>query len=84
MAISVCPEDVSCLAPCMSEERALTLQQVLRDMRERGRDVEGCIKQWFTFVKPNFHKYVEPQRAIAGTFILSCKKPSMMNRIINA
>jgi len=40
---------------------------VLRDVRERGRDIEGCIKQWFSFVKPNFHKYVEPQRNVAGT-----------------
>lgn len=39
---------------------------VLRDVRERDRDVEGCIKQWFNFVKPNFHKYVEPQRNVAG------------------
>ena len=29
---------------------------VLRDVKERGRDVEGCIKQWFAFVKPNFEK----------------------------
>jgi hypothetical protein len=29
---------------------------VIRDVRERGRDIEGCIKQWFGFVKPNFEK----------------------------
>lgn len=29
---------------------------VLRDVSQRGRDVEGCIKQWFSFVKPNFEK----------------------------
>lgn len=29
---------------------------VVRDVRERGRDIEGCIKQWFAFVKPNFEK----------------------------
>lgn len=39
---------------------------VVRDVRERGRDIEGCIKQWFAFVKPNFHKYVEVQRDVAG------------------
>ncbi len=48
-----------------------TCKQVLRDVRERGRDIEGCIKQWFSFVKPNFHRYVEPQREIAGTFTFS-------------
>ncbi|MWO89162.1 hypothetical protein GQM97_24250 [Escherichia coli] len=39
---------------------------VLRDVSERGRDIEGCIKQWFSFVKPNFERYVEPQRKVAG------------------
>ena len=29
---------------------------VLRDQRDRGRDIEGIIKQWFAFVKPNFEK----------------------------
>ena len=43
-------------------------QQVKRDVRERGRDIEGCIKQWFSFVKPNFHRHVEPQRVGAGEF----------------
>ena len=32
----------------------LNRKQVIRDVRERGRDIEGCIKQWFGFVKPNF------------------------------
>ena len=43
-------------------------RRLLRDVRERGRDIEGCIKQWFSFVKPNYHKYVEPQRNVAGKF----------------
>ena len=47
-------------------DSSLTMKPVLRDTRERGRDIEGCIKQWFAFVKPNFHKYVEPQRNVAG------------------
>jgi hypothetical protein len=41
---------------------------VLRDVAERGRNIEGCIKQWFQFVKPNFERYVEPQRKVAGKF----------------
>lgn len=39
---------------------------VLRDVRERGRDIEGIIKQWFNYVKPSYTKYVEPQRSISG------------------
>lgn len=42
--------------------------QVLRDVEERGRDIEGCIKQWFAYVKPNFETYVEPQRKVAGGY----------------
>jgi uridine kinase len=41
-------------------------RRLLRDVRERGRDIEGCIKQWFSFVKPNYHKFVEPQRNVGG------------------
>ena len=53
---------------------------VLRDVRERGRDIEGCVKQWFSFVKPNFHKYVEPQRNVAGMLAhpLPCQSAIMM------
>jgi uridine kinase len=31
--------------------------------------MEGCIKQWFAFVKPNFQKHVEPQRHIADLIV---------------
>lgn len=46
---------------------------MVRDVRERGRDIEGCIKQWFKFVKPNFHRYVERQRDVAGSWILTLR-----------
>jgi uridine kinase len=48
-------------------------KQVLRDVRERGRDIEGIIKQWFSFVKPSYTRYVEPQRHISG------RKPSELD-----
>ncbi|KAL7778612.1 hypothetical protein CFE70_008113 [Pyrenophora teres f. teres 0-1] len=44
-------------------------RRLVRDVQERGRDIEGCIKQWFGFVKPNFYKYVAPQREIADLII---------------
>ncbi|MCJ1263882.1 Uridine kinase [Lobaria immixta] len=44
-------------------------RRITRDVRERGRDIEGCIKQWISFVKPNFHRYVEPQRNHADIII---------------
>lgn len=44
-------------------------RRLVRDVKERGRDIEGCIKQWFSFVKPNYYKYVAPQREIADLII---------------
>lgn len=38
-------------------------------MKYRGRDIEGCIKQWFTFVKPNFLRYVQPQREVSDIIV---------------
>ncbi|EFX04816.1 uridine kinase [Grosmannia clavigera kw1407] len=40
-----------------------------KDVRERGRTVEGVIKQWLKFVKPNFVKYVDPQRSVADIIV---------------
>jgi uridine kinase len=58
---------------CEADGDLCLSRRIVRDIKERGRDIEGCIKQWFTFVKPNFHKFVEPQRNVAGmcsTFLL--------------
>lgn len=69
MAICASPDDVSMQSLVYHHEWRADDRTVLRDVRERGRDIEGCIKQWFAFVKPNFHKFVEPQRNIAGMFV---------------
>ncbi|KAG0160312.1 hypothetical protein PDIDSM_7839 [Penicillium digitatum] len=44
-------------------------RRILRDVRERGRDVEGIVKQWFEFVKPSHTRFVEPQRPISDIII---------------
>lgn len=49
------------LAFCVSSARCIStlltgLTTVIRDVNERGRDIQGIIKQWLTFVKPNFVK----------------------------
>ncbi|KAB8076397.1 PRK-domain-containing protein [Aspergillus leporis] len=43
--------------------------EVMRDVRERGRDIEGIIKQWFTYVKPSYTRFVEPQRSISDMVV---------------
>ncbi|KAI9799820.1 MAG: hypothetical protein M1825_004380 [Sarcosagium campestre] len=44
-------------------------RRITRDTRERGRDIDGVIKQWFAFVKPNLERYVEPQRKRADIIV---------------
>ncbi|KFY29002.1 hypothetical protein V493_02598 [Pseudogymnoascus sp. VKM F-4281 (FW-2241)] len=62
-------EDVRAKSPICLFFTNLELELVLRDIAERGRDAEGCIKQWFAFVKPNFERYVEPQRKVADIIV---------------
>lgn len=35
-------------------------RRLLRDSKERGRDVTGILKQYMTFVKPSFDDYIKP------------------------
>lgn len=44
-------------------------RRIVRDVRERGRTIEGTIKQWFSYVKPVFQRYVEPQREVADLIV---------------
>ncbi|KAH8678916.1 uridine kinase [Tricladium varicosporioides] len=54
---------------CEADADTCLSRRILRDVSERGRDIEGCIKQWFAFVKPNFERYVEPQRKVADIIV---------------
>jgi len=54
---------------CEADADTCLSRRILRDVSERGRDIEGCIKQWFAYVKPNFERYVEPQRKVADIIV---------------
>ncbi|KAI0019496.1 uridine kinase [Xylariomycetidae sp. FL0641] len=54
---------------CEADADTCLSRRILRDVRDRGRTVEGCIKQWFGFVKPNYEKYVVPQRNSADIIV---------------
>ena len=41
------------------------LRRVKRDMRERGRDLDGIIDQYLTTVKPMHNAFVEPTKVFA-------------------
>jgi len=45
------------------------LRRVKRDMRERGRDLDGIIRQYLTTVKPMHNTFVEPTKAFADIII---------------
>lgn len=47
------------------------LRRVIRDVKERGRDIEGVVDQYLTTVKPMHYLYVEPTRALADIVINS-------------
>jgi uridine kinase len=44
-------------------------RRIVRDVRDRGRDIEGIIKQWFDWVKPVYLKWVEPQKEMADLIV---------------
>ncbi|KAI1261065.1 uridine kinase [Xylariaceae sp. FL1019] len=54
---------------CEADADTCLSRRILRDVRDRGRTVEGCIKQWFGYVKPNYEKYVVPQRMHADIIV---------------
>lgn len=57
-------------------------RRIVRDVRERGRTIEGTIKQWFSSVKPAFTKYVEPQREVADLIVPRGMMNTMAIRMI--
>ena len=49
------------------------LRRIIRDVKERGRDMEGVVEQYLTTVKPMHYLYVEPTRCMADIVINSGK-----------
>lgn len=45
------------------------LRRARRDMKERGRDLDGIIEQYLSTVKPMHNQYVEPTKAYADIII---------------
>lgn len=63
--------DIKIFVEADADERIL--RRVVRDVKERGRDLEGIIEQYLTTVKPMHYLYVEPTRAKADIVINSGK-----------
>lgn len=63
--------DIKVYVEADADERVL--RRVIRDVKERGRDVEGIAAQYLTTVKPMHYLYVEPTKALADIIINSGK-----------
>ena len=61
--------DIKVYVEADADERIL--RRVIRDVKERGRDIEGVAEQYLTTVKPMHYLYVEPTRALADIVINS-------------
>jgi uridine kinase len=61
--------DIKIYVEADADERIL--RRVIRDVNERGRDLEGIVNQYLTTVKPMHYIYVEPTRALADIVINS-------------
>lgn len=45
------------------------VRRLRRDIGERGRDIEGVIKQYNKFVKPAFDQYIQPTMRLADIVV---------------
>lgn len=61
--------DIKIFVEADADERIL--RRVIRDVKERGRDIEGIVEQYLTTVKPMHYLYVEPTRSLADIVINS-------------
>ena len=61
--------DIKVFVEADADERIM--RRAIRDMRERGRDLEGIFEQYVNTVKPMHYLYVEPTKAMAHIVINS-------------
>lgn len=45
------------------------IRRLKRDVSQRGRDINGIIKQYNKFVKPAFEQYIEPTVQVADIVV---------------
>lgn len=63
--------DIKIFVEADADERIL--RRIVRDVKERGRDLDNIVEQYLTTVKPMHYLYVEPTRALADVVINSGK-----------
>ena len=61
--------DIKIFVEADADERIL--RRIVRDVKERGRDLDNIVNQYLTTVKPMHYLYVEPTKATADIIINS-------------
>ena len=59
--------DIKVYVEADADERIL--RRVIRDVKERGRDIEGVVEQYLTTVKPMHEQFCEPSKKYADIII---------------
>lgn len=72
--------DIKIYVEADADERIL--RRVMRDMKERGRDIEGIVRQYLATVKPMHDMFVEPSRAKADFVINGGKNPVALDLVM--
>eukprot|EP00392_Amoebophrya_sp_AT5.2_P018417 g18950.t1 len=52
-------------------------RRMQRDIRERGRDMDGVLRQYMKFVKPSYENFIEPSKRYADVIIPNTKDAEM-------
>ena len=65
--------DIKVFVDADADERIL--RRVIRDTKERGRDIDNIVDQYLTTVKPMHYLYVEPTKRLADIIVNSGKNP---------
>lgn len=61
--------DIKIYVEADADERIL--RRIVRDVKERGRDIDSIVQQYLTTVKPMHYMFVEPTKATADLVINS-------------
>ncbi len=73
--------DIKIFVDADADERIL--RRVIRDTKERGREIDNIVEQYLGTVKPMHYLYVEPTRRLADIVVNSGKNPTAIRIIRN-
>ena len=44
-------------------------RRILRDFNEKNRSIDSCIDRYFRFIRPAYHRYIEPTKKYADSIV---------------